>query len=251
MRTSSTSWLVRSTSLFVLLTTLMGNMGCNTDSETENGILSISVSHHVDGNAMAFDTLQYLNASDNLYSVTRLQYYLDGITFIGTSGNDDHLLTDAILVDGRLPLDFNVGGVPVGEYSGIVLTIGIVPDRNCTGCLPPTVPNVLMAWPDPMGGGYHFMKFEGHFRANGGTGAQHGFAIHLGDNGAQGQCTLMQPFIVTEVGGTVHLSFNLNEVFHGPNLYDMDTLTYTMGNMPAMQLVAANLANAFTFSFSE
>jgi len=234
-----------------MLAATMATVGCDTESETESGNLSISVSHHVDGSAMAFDTLQYLNASDNLYSVTRLQYYLDGITFIGASGNDDHVLSDAILVDGRIPLDFNIGGVPVGDYDGIVLTIGIVPARNCTGCLPPTVPNVQMAWPDPMGGGYHFMKFEGHFRANGGTGTQHGFAIHLGNNGAQGHCTMMQPFTVTEAGGTVHLSFNLNAVFHGPNTYDMDTLTYTMGNMPAMQLVAANLANAFTFSYSE
>ncbi|MCF8258354.1 MAG: hypothetical protein K9J06_12435 [Flavobacteriales bacterium] len=227
---------------------LLTSIGC-TEKQDEVA-LSLHVRHHVDGTALSFDTLVYVNASNNLYSVTRLQYYLHGIRFIGSPGQDDYEVTDAFLVDGRELLEFDLGKVPVGEYLGISLIIGLHPDLNCTGCLPPTTPNVEMAWPDLMGGGYHFMKFEGHFKADGGAGNQHGFAIHLGNNGTQGQCSMDGPFTVTEEGGTVELSYNLNEVFHDPNTYDMDTLTYTMGNMPAMVRVAANLSNAFSFTFA-
>lgn len=222
--------------------------GCDTD-DGQGASVTLTVQHQVDGTELTFDTLSYLNAADNLYSVTRLQYYLHGIRLIGASGQADHDVAAPILVDGRLPLDFTLDDVPLGSYSGIAMTIGILPEQNCTGCLPATTPNMQMAWPDPMGGGYHFMKFEGYFRANGGTGAQHGFAIHLGDNGAQGLCDMEGAFTVGETGGTLQLSFNLNEVFRSPNGYDMDTLTYTMGNMPVMMLVAENLSNAFTFNY--
>ena len=37
-----------------------------------------------------------------------------------------------------------------------------------------------MAWPTAMGGGYHFMKVEGHYLDTSNT--IQGFAIHLGKN---------------------------------------------------------------------
>ena len=38
-----------------------------------------------------------------------------------------------------------------------------------------------MAWPDVMGGGYHFLKLEGHYKKDS---LLAGYAMHIGQNGS-------------------------------------------------------------------
>jgi hypothetical protein len=43
-----------------------------------------------------------------------------------------------------------------------------------------TLDNLNMAWPTAMGGGYHFLKMEGHYLDSLNT--NQGYAIHIGKN---------------------------------------------------------------------
>ncbi|MEO7080154.1 MAG: MbnP family protein, partial [Flavobacteriales bacterium] len=126
------------------------------------------------------------------------------------------------------------------------LLLGLTPTLNVTGGLPNTMDNINMAWPDPMGGGYHFIKFEGHF-TTGGTSS--GYAMHIGKNDFLPHCDLPQAFTITGSGGKLLLTFNLNEVFRTPNTYDLAAGNYSMGNMGLMTQLKENCANAFTIAY--
>lgn len=232
----------------LLLSVYLGGVcllpSCETDHDTLTGVeVTMRTAHHVDGTPLEFDTMTYVNAQGNHYSVTRLQYYLHGLRLIGTA---DHTVADAFLVNGRENLPIRLSNVPVGHYSGISLVMGLVPEANVSGGLPGTVANMQMVWPDQMGGGYHFLKLEGRYSPSF-TANTHGYAIHLGNNGCQVYATVNQAFDVQE-GTEFTLHLNLNETFHGPNPYDLDSANYTMGDMHYMQLVAANLSDAFTLT---
>lgn len=103
-----------------------------------------------------------------------------------------------------------------------------------------------MAWPDPMGGGYHFIKFEGHFLEDA---SPNGFAIHVGNNSYLAHAELGQAFTLDGASGTLALRFNLNELFRTPHTYDLSSGNYSMGNMVLMGQLRDNAVDAFTIEY--
>lgn len=203
----------------------------------------LNVEHHVDGVALVFDSIGYTNAAGHEYSVTRLEYYLSALTLIGGGGTPDHTITGPWYVNGTTDDHFDLGTLPTGTYTGVSVLLGLPPSLNQTAALPNTLENVNMAWPDMMGGGYHFMKFEGHFVHDGQTS---GYAMHLGRDANLPTCTMAHAFTLDGSAGTFVLSFNLNEVFRTPHTYDLSTGNQSMGSMALMGLLRDNCADAFT-----
>lgn len=144
------------------------------------------------------------------------------------------------------PKEFSLGALAAGDYSGAELLLGLTPTLNFTGGLPNTMDNINMAWPDPMGGGYHFIKFEGHFTN---LSASVGFAMHIGNNMNLPQAQTTQPFALDGASGTLALRFNLNELFRTPNDYDLANGNYSMGSMALMTQLKENAADAFTLEY--
>jgi hypothetical protein len=229
---STAMW--RTTGSILLLSWLTA---CGPASST----VTVQLIHEVDGKLLAFDDAgAFTNQADNHYDVTRLQYFLSDFTF---SGSQRTATVDTpVYVDGRGPLTLPVGEVPAGSYERVSFVVGLLPEKNKTVALSNTLEHVEMAWPDAMGGGYHFLKFEGHFDQD------KGFAIHLGGQaaGSLPRITLEQAITVPQNLGTeLQLVFNLNEVFRTPTTFDLEQLNYTMGNDAAMATIANNLADAF------
>ncbi|MBL7965147.1 MAG: hypothetical protein JNM31_15035 [Flavobacteriales bacterium] len=207
---------------------------------------TLKLEHHVDGALLDYDTLRYINEAGHAFSITRLEYYISGIRLLtADSSDDDPVIPGPFYINGMASNSFDLGAVPLGEYTGATLLLGLPDTLNVTGGLPNTLENVNMAWPVGMGGGYHFMKFEGHFLN---SGLPTGYAMHLGRNENLPQCVLQQPFTVGSSGGTVILHFNLNEVFRTPHTYDLSSGSYSMGSMTLMALLSDNCADAFTIA---
>lgn len=208
---------------------------------------ALVLEHHVDGAQLAFDTISYVNEAGHAFSVTRLEYYVSEIILRGADccGTPDHVIPGPFYINGTMSNRFELGTLPAGEYTGATLLLGLPASLNVTGALPNTMSNVNMAWPDMMGGGYHFMKFEGHF-LNGTTPT--GYAMHIGRNENLPVCDMPQSFALHGQAGTLTLRFNLNEVFRDPHTYDLPSGSYSMGSMMLMGLLKDNCANAFTIS---
>ncbi|MBK7086346.1 MAG: hypothetical protein IPH53_17500 [Flavobacteriales bacterium] len=122
--------------------------------------VALKVEHHMDGVPLIFDTILYTTAAEHAYSVSRLEYYLSEIILFGAGSTPNDTLRGPYYVNGSGTTSFTVGELPAAEYSGAALLLGLPQELNVTGGLPNTMENVNMAWPDPMGGGYHFIKFE-------------------------------------------------------------------------------------------
>ncbi len=208
--------------------------------------VTLRIEPHIDGMDLRFDTMMYITPNDLAYSVSRADYYISRIVMHGANATPNDTLHGPFHMASATPKEFSLGALASGEYTGAELLLGLTPALNVTGGLPNTMDNINMAWPDPMGGGYHFIKFEGHFINDG---ASAGFAIHIGNNMNLPQASMTEPFTLDGGSGTLALRFNLNELFRTPNDYDLANGNYSMGSMALMTELKENAADAFTLDY--
>lgn len=213
---------------------------------TPSASVTLRIEPHIDGLGLEFDTLMYITPNNLNYSVSRAEYYISRIVLHGLNSTPNDTLHGPFHVSSATPSEFPLGTLTAGEYSGAELLLGLTPQLNVTGGLPNSMENINMAWPDPMGGGYHFIKFEGHF-LNGSSSV--GFAMHIGNNMNLPQASTTEPLSLDGGTGTLALRFNLNELFRTPNDYDLVNGNYSMGSMMLMTQLKENAADAFTLEY--
>lgn len=210
------------------------------------GSLVFTLSYGVDDQNLAFNTLLYTNDAGNQYSISKVEYFVSNIGL--REENDVTFSTSEVYyVNASEPATNTicVDSIPVGNYSGFTLHIGLYPTQNKTGYLPNTTENLNMLWPEPMGGGYHFLKCEGHFLDDNADAT--GFAIHLGTNASLLTIHLDHPIFIEHSDHHITLEMNLNEWFRNPNVFDLSADgSYIMDNPEAMSLIAENGMNVFS-----
>ena len=237
--------------VFASLFTLLFSACEKNDADTANPpaekspSLRLDFRFVVDGAALVTDTLRYENEAHNQYSVQTLQFYLSRLALVRPDSSRVEL-KDWLYVDAAMPstLNLTIQNIPPGCYAGMSFNIGLDSLLNVPGGLPATADNLMMEWPVPMGGGYHFLKLEGYFTDSSGT---PGYAMHVGTNACLTSVFLPASlcFQDTEVPKT--LFANVNEWFRTPETYNFNTDgNYSMGNTDAMMKLAANGADAFT-----
>jgi hypothetical protein len=208
--------------------------------------LNFSLSYEVDGQAAVADTILYTTDAGYPYSVVSLRYYLSEITLIKSDGTPVAIkayhyasLTDATTKT------FSISAPPQGSYKGISFNIGIDSVHNVADGLPINNANIDMIWPEPMGGGYHFMKFEGYYTDSTGT---YGYAMHLGNNANIVTIALDTNFTIGTGDLSMPLIMNLNEWFRNPAIYDFNIDgNYSMSSPAAMAKLTSNGHDVFHF----
>ncbi len=120
--------------------------------------------HNVVGTSgLQLDTLIYFNAAGNRYKVTDLQYFISDIELLGTNGRVPVISSGGIhYVDARIPETCTwqpPDTIPAGHYDSISFIFGINAEKNISNRFP-NPPERDMAWPDILGGGYHYMKLN-------------------------------------------------------------------------------------------
>lgn len=238
--------------ILLLLPSFIVQFGCSKEEDPEPVVETVSsffidLSHEVSGEPLVFNQRIYHTPANNPYEVRHLEYFISDFKLKDQSGQWVTVQSEPKLID---PLDGSsntvLKNVPVGTYKGISCMIGIPVEQNYTGYLPNTIDNVNMAWPEPIGGGYHFMKFEGNYQDE--NLEWKGFTVHLGKNGHQ------SPNTVTDVSITVsntnkrhELAMDMNQWFDNPNLYDFNKQgNYTMAVDSLMIIVSENGRNCLS-----
>lgn len=207
--------------------------------------LNLQIDHVVNEDVLQLDPIQFVNEAGNVYSVTDVKYYLSNITLTASDGS--------IFYDAEIHyVDFKeteslfifLDSIIPGKYNSLSFDLGIDSSRNLTGFLPNTLNNLNMAWPDPMGGGYHFLRFEGKFLIGPNT---YGFAFHLGKSMMKIHYVLDLNKELKYWNETIHLKHDLNEWFKTPTTYDFNIHEpYTMNSDSVMQVIKLNGSNAFS-----
>ncbi len=225
-------------------------MGCTKDDKPTSkthglGRLELRVFHQVDGQSLQMDSIRYTNAAGYDYSVTKLQYYLDSFRLMlngrmiqvkGIFWMDARNFSTSILLD----------SIPEGAITGIEFEIGIRSTLNIPNGLPTTPENLKMVWPTEMGGGYHFLMLEGHYRDR--SHQIKGYTLHLGTNKQRVHHQLIPVTLDVNAGQTtiINLGMQVNEWFVHPFTYDFEISgNHIMGIDSSMQKIRDNGKDVF------
>ena len=215
--------------------------------QAPNTNLKINWTHSIDGVPLTMDTIMYVNQSGSKYSVTRCQYYLSGFELTKLDGSKTKL-EGIVYGDARQEKhEIKFNGFPAGTYTGIEFLIGLAPDQNISNSLESTEGNINMAWPDVIGGGYHFLKFEGYYLDT--SNLKKGFTMHIGTNDMLiHHQKISYSFTVNEnENSTINLNMNLNEWFKNPYTYNFNKDgNYTMAIPTLMTLLKNNGSDVFS-----
>lgn len=214
--------------------------------------LSVSFAFSVDGQALEQDVRKYVNAAGNQYEVNEIMFFISEIKLYK---NDGSVVTrDRIhYVDVDIPstMEWDLGIIPVGDYSAISFTFGLDDAQNRSNRFV-NPPECNMSWPEVMGGGYHYMKINGKWLADDGQVTP--FNLHTGrgqiydDDGNVVEFVdnsftvrIEKPFTLNEKGKNLQLVMNINQWFNASRMFDLDEWGGSiMQNQAAQEILKQN-----------
>ena len=240
MKTSANNFYRTLIALFILPLLV----ACNADV----GTVTFNVDHVVGSAALEMDTIQYTNAAGNEFSIEKLQYYLSGIVLTGSGDNFSSSEAYFIDITDVSTHAIKLQDVPAGSYTGVSLIYGVDPAYNTPDGLEATLQNINMAWPAPLGGGYHHMKCEGHYYDSSATYA--GFAMHMGRVDYEINFDFPVTFEVAKEGDVeLTLTHDLMEWHQSPANWDFDIDGVSiMADLDAQLKLHENGADVLTLS---
>ena len=201
-----------------------------------------------------FETTEYTNAAGTVQTISKLVYLISDITFTAADGTvydaGDYNLVNARQETG---LTFSPGiEIPTGEYA-VSFTFGFDDEDNVDGAYPDLNATAEGPWgvPDPLGGGYHYMRLEGKYTDS--TSFEVGYAYHaIRANDMSVNPLLLQDTSIKVDLGQVMISTNTNievkmDVSEWFNPWDLPALhSMLMPNFAAQISMSENGATVFS-----
>lgn len=199
----------------------------------EPASLRVEVSHVIDGQPLQLGEGSYRNADGESYSVQRLRYYLSNVRLHGKEGTwvaapgDPASSLGYHLIDAAKPesQQFEVLGLPAGEYDAVEFLLGIDEVRNHagaqTGSLDPAQ-GLFWTW----NSGYIFLVFEGRSPASPDRGA---LTYHLGGGKPSLARTVQLPLapkpakLDAKIEPVLHLHADIGALLRGLRFADTPT----------------------------
>jgi len=241
--------------------------GNDTPPNPDSGQLAFLFEQFVDSVPLHLDTLIYENAAGNHYKLTDLQYFISDIVLHRKTGGQFFIKSDDGIhyIDVRLqaskywqPTD----SIIQDEYDSITFIFGITAEKNISNRFP-NPPERDMAWPDILGGGYHYMKLNMMWRNEPSVNPMP-FMFHLGI-GQHYSGTTPDPdsitgyiqnyfkisfplnlMIQTDVKKEIILEMDVNKWFGPVEIFDFAQYPMMiMQDQTAMELACRNGRNAF------
>lgn len=213
--------------------------------------------HKVNGTELQRGEMNYTNQAGNLYEVDELQYFISEIKLKTADGQIIPIESDSAIhyVDLDLPATLTwkpADNIPVTDYDSITFIFGINEAKNKTGLFV-NPPERDMFWPDMMGGGFHYMKMNGKWKATGDIIKAFNFHLGIGMN-MDGTVFYQNYFTVTlplkvhidDSGKQIAIIMNIDKWFRAPNVWDWNIIGgQIMMNQSAMHKASENGMNAF------
>jgi len=212
--------------------------------------IDLKFTNSINGNPIALHDLAYTNAAGNQYDIMRLKYLISTIKLHESNGNEV-LLEDVHFVDSENTSSIYLESplkIPVGNYTSISFIFGLDETMNISNAYVSEDFHNTMAWPDAMGGGYHYMRLEGAYNHSDGT--EHFYNTHLGrwqqfDN-------YIEYIVPISMNASQHeayeisIDMNVNNWYATPHLYNFEDFEAgIMGNLTAQDLLSANGVDVF------
>jgi hypothetical protein len=216
-------------------------VGCGDDDNpnapaASPGRVTVELRHVVNGEAVVFDDIRYTNAAGDEYSVVRLEYLLSNLALHAADGSI-HGVRGPFYNDARTAasLQHVLEQVPSASYDAISFTFGLDETTNVSDAFLEEPWNSRMAWPFPLGGGYHYMILDGFVRDPAGDRTHN---THLGRTQQEPHFFhVVLPIDTIAVDGnesSVRVTMEISEWYTGPNDYTFPQNPFIM-DMPTLQ----------------
>jgi hypothetical protein len=243
---------------------LFGSLSCGTDEppvtpaddttvvqypDSLAGTMQFNIYHHVDNEALVFNSKQYVSAAGDTFKVADLRYYISNVKLINTTSGKTYSEKNSyhLIVPKENKTGFKLAGIPVQEFNQIQFSIGVDASANSrTDHQGDLNPDMGMAW--DWDTGYKFLAFDGN-KISQKAGGSFGLSLHIGNNG--NYKTLTFPLNQTlkfqkDKPYTLLTGANLSELFRSPNQIDFDQV-YNITDGPNAEKLAQNYgANMFS-----
>ena len=219
-------------------------------SEEENINITLNFTHNWDGITITnqdLNALKFTNANGEKISIEKLRYLVSNISLVDSknhhlidfSENTGTSITISNLTNGTYTLSFRFG------FSDEDNKDGIYQDLN----------SVSFNVPGMLGGGYHFMQFDGKYIDN--INQETGFNYHAiravdktDPNNLKFEDTSFEVNLGTVVitsATEIEIKMNLAEWFKNPNTWNLNELnTVLMPNFEAQKMMNANGKSVFS-----
>ena len=222
------------------------------------GDLSMNIGYSVNDNPLITDSLCYHNEVGNEFMITEIQWFISNLELQNDLGEWNAWEPKIFYIDTNIPESqtLRMNHIPTGHYKALRFTFGLNETDNRTGLFN-NPPELEMFWPEPLGGGYHYMKLNGKFVDAEGRLAP--MAIHLGI-GQNEDCTeFYQNYFTVELpidfnvmGNTTNsleLTMVIDNWFRNPNTIDLNELgSHIMQNQAAQQALKENGHDVFAIN---
>lgn len=207
--------------------------------------------HHWDGtpiNPSDFNNFKFTTQNGEVISMERLQYLVSNV-YVGNIKKPYQLINIGENTGSEIVFDEASQG-----NNFIKFTFGFADADNIDGAyqdLNSTSFNV----PAMLGGGYHFMQFDGKYKDNNNQDANFNYhVIRAADTSNPMNVILQDTSFEVEIGTfefskntTIEIKMNVAEWFKNPNLWDLNVLnTVLMPNFNAQIKMSENGRNVFS-----
>jgi hypothetical protein len=260
---------------FTILTLLImpGLSSCKKDKTTlVQARMKIHFVHKVEGEPFEKDQMIYTNAAGNVYEVTEVMYFISDLKLYHNNGAIVEPATwdDIHYIDTKIPSTFTwnlPGDIPDGAYDSITFTFGISEEKNKIGLFT-NPPEVNMAWPDLLGGGFHYLMLNGWWLDQNDIRKAYNFHLGIGqiyeNNSGQVQDIIgfVQNYFTVRPDGPgfavedgmlieARLNMHIENWFQNPHIYDHNHWGGDiMQKQAAMQMGCENGWDVFTVDYT-
>ena len=228
----------------------------------ENASVTINLLHEVDGEPVELNQMIYENEAGNIYEIERLRYFVTDFAFHNEDGeiiDGDNIHLRNIREDETEEFVLEENLLP-GNYEKVSFIFGLDEDKNQHYKYSDNQAYQQMEWPEPMGGGYHYMQMEGHYYADSESDEQAAFNTHTGrvvyqNQAGEDSASHDNYFIIEfdevnfEIEDGEHVSFDvvmdINQWYENPETYNFSDYNGIMGNQNAQEILKENGKNAF------
>lgn len=235
------------TKLIGLSLLVVFSISCKKEEANKDAFVTFKFLHQIDGQNVVFENVKYTNKAGNNYGVSTLEYFVSDIQL--SDGNNSLSFNGAFYIDAKQGAEFKSSTtLPAGTYTKIKFTYGLTEELNQSGTFS-NPPENLMEWPEPMGGGYHYMKLEGKFDS---ASVTKNYQAHTGrlmntphfvefefDN---------QQVIIDGSDVTINIIMDINKWWEDPNILDLNNVSGIMGNEEMQNALEENASNVFSVS---
>lgn len=234
--------------IVIILVLILSFSSCN--KEDENGMVTVKFTHNWDGipvTNLDFNEFKFTNDNGEKVSFERFRYLVSNINIIGSK---NYFLVD---VKENSALNITITDLKKGN-SNLNFTFGFTDDDNLDGVykdLNSTNFNV----PKMLGGGYHFMQFDGKYLDTNNQEANFNYhVIRAVNNSDPTNLILQDTSFKVDLGNVqigdhtvIEIKMNIAEWFKNPNIWNLNELnTVLMPNFDAQILMNQNGKSVFS-----